>query len=45
MESLDHNILMKLGGSQGKVPQKLKKPCYKKSLYLELLVRFKEYNL
>jgi hypothetical protein len=28
-----HNNLMKLGGSLGNVPQKLKKTCYKYSIY------------
>jgi hypothetical protein len=29
-----HNNLMKLGGSLGNVPQKLKQTCYKNSLYI-----------
>jgi hypothetical protein len=38
-----HNNLMILGGSLGKVPQKLKKKtCYKNSIYFELLVHFQE---
>jgi hypothetical protein len=32
---------MKLGGSLGNVPQKLKNAYYKNSIYFGLLVRFK----
>jgi hypothetical protein len=39
------NNLMKLGGSLGIVPQKLKKTSYKNSTYFKLLVHFQEYNL
>jgi hypothetical protein len=35
-----HNNLMKLGGLLGNVPQKLKKTCYKNSIYFRLLVHF-----
>jgi hypothetical protein len=42
---LIHNNLMKLGGSLGNVPQKMKKTCYKNSIYFRLLVHFKEYDL
>jgi hypothetical protein len=34
---------MKLGRSLGNVPQKLKKTCYKNSIYFGLLVHFQEY--
>jgi hypothetical protein len=40
-----HNDLMKLGGSLGNVPQKLKKTCYKNLTYFGLLVHFQDYNL
>jgi hypothetical protein len=36
---------MKLGGSLGNILKKLKKNCYKISIYFGLLVHFQEYNL
>jgi hypothetical protein len=36
---------MKLGGSLGNVPQKMKKSCYKNSIYFGMLVHFHECNL
>jgi hypothetical protein len=36
---------MILGGSLGNVPQKLKKTCYKNSIYFGLSANFQELNL